>query len=325
MSSTTDFRDDPSAIERDNEEIRADMNATLDALGRKLSPGQLIDSSVNILRDHGAEFAANLGRQAKANPVPLLITSIGLIWLLASRNQSSADRGRATYGTDDYRSQGYSGYSEGASDEDRWSTGGSYRGNGNGATSEDTGPGVKERVQEAAAHLKERVHDGAAAAREKLRASRERIRASKERAVAGKDTAMGRVGSVARSTRTQARRAKDSFSTLVDEQPLALGAIGIAIGAIIGASLPNTRREDELLGRTRDRALERAKEVGSQQYAKVREKATTAAERAQEAAMTAFKGNDQNADYDQSGAQGTTGAQRDEGLFKGESTPMGRA
>lgn len=35
---------------------------------------------------------------------------------------------------------------------------------------------------------------------------------------------------------------------LMQEQPLAVGIMGIALGALIGASLPRSRQEDELLG-----------------------------------------------------------------------------
>jgi hypothetical protein len=79
-----DDRDDSGRIELDNEAIRADMNATLNELGRKPSPGQLVDRSSSYLRDHGGELAANLGRQIKENPVPFAVTVIGCGWPIAA-------------------------------------------------------------------------------------------------------------------------------------------------------------------------------------------------------------------------------------------------
>ncbi|MET0658373.1 MAG: DUF3618 domain-containing protein [Steroidobacteraceae bacterium] len=302
MSSTMDYSDDPQRIERNSEEIRANMNATLDALGRKLSPGQLIDKSSAYLRDNGGELAANFGRQVRENPVPFALTAVGLIWLIASQGRSQRRSGEY-YGTDDFTADDYSTASitpevqPGASDSKLAQ--------------------AKERVQETASHLKERVQETAQVAREKFRASRDRVRSSSDRVRAGSGAAIQRVGSAARTTRTQALRAKDSFTTMADEQPLALGAIGIIVGALIGAALPGTQREDEVLGRARDRTLQRARELGSEQYAQLRERAVTAAERAKEAAKEALKGDP--------GAQDASGTVRDEGAFRGASTPVGRA
>lgn len=305
MSSTMDERDDPARIERNGEEIRANMNATLDALGRKLSPGQLIDKSTEFLRDNGGDLAANFARQVRENPVPFALTAVGLVWLIAS--QSRSQRSSSYYGTDDFTAEDYSTANVTPETQAGASESGSKLSH------------AKERVQETASHLKERVQESAQTARDKLRASRDRIRSSTDRVKAGGDAARHRVSSAAHATRSQALRAKDSFATMADEQPLALGAIGIVIGAIIGAALPGTRREDELLGRTRDRTLERARELGSEQYSQLRERAVTAAERAKEAAKEALKGDVR------SGDQNVSGTSRDEGAFRGASTPVGRA
>ncbi len=56
---------------------------------------------------------------------------------------------------------------------------------------------------------------------------------------------------------------KSKLSTLFDEQPLILGAIGLAVGAAIGAALPMTETEDSLMGsaahRLRDTATDAAR------------------------------------------------------------------
>ena len=49
------------------------------------------------------------------------------------------------------------------------------------------------------------------------------------------------------------------------EQPLALGAIGLAVGAVLASAAPRTRVEDEWMGDASDRLTDRAKEAGREQ------------------------------------------------------------
>lgn len=67
------------------------------------------------------------------------------------------------------------------------------------------------------------------------------------------------------------------------EQPLLLGAVGMAIGAVVAALLPSSETEDELLGEVSDRTFERAKQKGTEQYEKVRETVKRAADGARRA------------------------------------------
>jgi Protein of unknown function (DUF3618) len=76
--------------------------------------------------------------------------------------------------------------------------------------------------------------------------------------------------------REQWERARSGYDHVVHEQPLALGALGLAVGALFAALLPRTRQEDELLGGARDRLAETAKTAGEQQMEKVQRIATAA-------------------------------------------------
>lgn len=48
-------------------------------------------------------------------------------------------------------------------------------------------------------------------------------------------------------------RASTGFQHMLDQNPLALGAIGIAAGALLGTLIPETRKEHELMGDASDR------------------------------------------------------------------------
>jgi ElaB/YqjD/DUF883 family membrane-anchored ribosome-binding protein len=54
---------------------------------------------------------------------------------------------------------------------------------------------------------------------------------------------------------------QENVSWMLEEQPLVLGAIGLAAGAIIGAILPETEMENRTLGTARDELAETAKSM----------------------------------------------------------------
>jgi hypothetical protein len=67
-----------------------------------------------------------------------------------------------------------------------------------------------------------------------------------------------RGGRIARGAGRQVMRAERGVERTLRENPLALGAVAIAIGAAIGLSLPHTHVEDEWMGDAKDRLLQRA-------------------------------------------------------------------
>lgn len=107
---------DTHGIERDLEHTRARLDATLDALQQKLSPGQMVDEAMNWFRQgDGAEFTRNFGRSVRDNPVPLALIGAGIGWLIInsgrSRERGRDDRWEDRYGYDAdrarYASSGY--------------------------------------------------------------------------------------------------------------------------------------------------------------------------------------------------------------------------
>ena len=84
--------------------------------------------------------------------------------------------------------------------------------------------------------------------------------------------------------RRLARQGGDQLMTAMREQPLVVGAVIIAIGAAIGAALPSTRKEDELMGKTRDRLKEKAGEFGNDVVDRASHVAKTAMQAADEKA-----------------------------------------
>lgn len=92
-----------------------------------------------------------------------------------------------------------------------------------------------------------------------------------------------RVASVTDSARHQSERARSGIDYVMREQPLALGAVGLAIGAVLAAMAPRTRQEDELMGETRDQLMEKAKQAGQETLQKTTESARQGSEQAKKA------------------------------------------
>ena len=112
---------------------------------------------------------------------------------------------------------------------------------------------------------------------------------SRDRAGDYASNARETVGEYATSARESARmaamRARGAASsaagTMNDwcaDNPMAAGAIALAIGAAIGASVPRTEFEDRTLGETRDRAWQKASQAAQNLKENVTQKVSTAAE-----------------------------------------------
>jgi hypothetical protein len=75
------------------------------------------------------------------------------------------------------------------------------------------------------------------------------------------------------------------FWEAVEENPLAVGAIGALLGGVVGLLLPETEQEQQLMGQTRDRVVGSMQQVAGQTAEKVqqvaKEAARTAADEAQ--------------------------------------------
>jgi ElaB/YqjD/DUF883 family membrane-anchored ribosome-binding protein len=111
--------------------------------------------------------------------------------------------------------------------------------------------------QESMSSVRDKASGAIQSASETLASTRERI--------SGNVTSMReRASQVGDTAREQWERARGGLDYLVHEQPLALGAIGLALGAVLGAAAPRTRQEERLMGEASRSLTEKAKEMGSQ-------------------------------------------------------------
>lgn len=244
----------PDQLEREIDMRRSHIVDTLDELGTRLSPRHIIDDTSDYIRGNAGVFSRNLSTIVSNNPGPILLTAAGLVWMLASlRNRqhttSAFDDSQNYYGEYDYEI--FDEYSDpSAMDVDEsiglsasQQTGSSF--DTSGDSSGDIGNKARHKLD---------------SAREKARQKAEHMR---QKTRHGKQT-----------IREQSRRISSDFEDLVERQPLLAGAIGLAMGALIAASISPTRTENRLMGPTRnklkDQASAMAKDTGEQAQAKAR-------------------------------------------------------
>lgn len=275
----TDNNRSPEEIESDIARTRADFSSTIDAIQHKLSPSEMMDNAVDYaLSTTPGAFSMNLVNSVRDNPIPVALIGIGIAWLFA------ADRRRVEYEPvarypRSLRRPVRSGY-EGMDEEDYYAA----RDYGTGDTDEglmqrmaaktsDTAQGLKE----SASNVGQKISDTASAVTGRVQQAGQSARARLQESA---DSAQARMSEMGRRSQVRMERAKDRFGQMMDEQPLVLGALGLAIGAALGAAIPSTRRENEMMGNVRDDLLERAKETA-------REQAETLKQSAQRVADTA--------------------------------------
>ncbi len=178
------------------------------------------------------------------------------------------------------------------------------------SSAKESGRNLKNRASETTHNLKERVSSTAQGIKEKVSAAGQGIRektSSMSRSVSDSSASMGerfsnssssmsdrshrmaedarmRASNLGHRSQEQYHRAKDNFSHMLEEQPLVLGVLGLAVGTLLGAMIPATRREDELMGHARDDLFERGQQMAREQAEHLKESAQRVAETAREEA-----------------------------------------
>jgi hypothetical protein len=71
--------------------------------------------------------------------------------------------------------------------------------------------------------------------------------------------------------RYRARRAQNGMQRMLRQNPLLVGAAAMLVGAAVGASLPETERENELMGEARDSLVDRAQDAAENAVSAVKE------------------------------------------------------
>jgi len=193
-------------------------------------------------------FLDDLGEAARRNPLSTALIGIGIVWLFSSRAAGVAGEVGRRSRIDQIPDAAGDGFDA--------------AGSALKSPVKSMGSGVNSAA--------EKVQDGATAALSNAtRIGRERV-----------ETLSGYDRSIPESGSEIMQEAYANLAELFRAQPLALGAIGLAIGAGIAAALPSTEAEAEYLGESSDAIREKVQEYASEKTSRV----TAAAESAISAA-----------------------------------------
>jgi ElaB/YqjD/DUF883 family membrane-anchored ribosome-binding protein len=245
--------DEVEANRAEIERTRTDMSETVDAIQNRLSPRNLKEQAKEQAKDTAKGTGSTIMETIRENPLPAALTGIGLGWLFVSaRRSSSSSEQEASYR--EYREYDYPpAYDRVPPDYDY-----PPRYEERGTSGPSTGRAMEQaqgRAGETASQARDRAEQAASQAQERA----------------------SQLGSRAQE---QARRAGSGFQRMLQENPLAVGALAVGVGAAVGLAVPQTSQEHEAMGEARDSLVEKAQEKAQE----AQQRARRVAEEAQSAA-----------------------------------------
>ena len=236
----------------------------------------------------------------KQNPIPAALTGIGLAWLLMNRQSAPARPQRRAYYEDRsygesrvYRGNDYDRYDRERFERDRYGAGsgasyGSSYGTSQGSMQggmtgyrQDQGqsesPGILGRAQEKVGQAGDTIGSTAGQVGDTIgnAASQVGERVGNVAGQVGQTTsslvgqAQEATGNLVDQATHRARYVEDRVGRAMNETPLAVGAVALALGAAVGLAVPETRKEHELFGAARDNLMEQAQSFAQEAMEKV--------------------------------------------------------
>jgi hypothetical protein len=278
-------------LEREAEFTRAQIAESLAELRDRMTPGQVMDETLDYFRDGRAgQFVRNLRQQVVDNPIPVALIGAGLGWLMLGNRASrsgSVLRHAAQMKTNRY---GPSATADATQSADRAARETS-------AWAKDTALGVGEASRDAGFKLKGAARDASAAVSGAVSSIGDTASSLYDSAGDAYDTAADRARGVGRSASALGANAVDSSRNLMAylrDEPLVLAGIGLALGAVLGTALQITETEKQLMGKTSDAVKEGVGEAAERTWEQTWEKGKVMANEAADQIWEEAKGGTQD-------------------------------
>lgn len=243
-------------LEKDAEEHRAGLADAIGDFADSVNPGRLGRQAIDDAADLGRSATHSITQSAKDNPVGLALVGIGAAIIVA---------GGAAHQKGAFSNTGRS--SDGLSQDERIA-----RAAERNAKRTQIAAG---RVSTSATRMRKMLHSGL----ERLGPeARDRVISLRLKAVDAQEAAE-------RHARGAAKSAVDTHNS----QPLVTGLVAAGIGGLLGALLPSTRREAEIMGARRDALLRAAEERLTAEIAELETKGKAAVSEAVKAGTEEFQ------------------------------------
>jgi hypothetical protein len=292
---TEDASDDELEAQRVQiEQTRAEMSQTIDAIQEKLAPGHLANQAKDAVRDAtvgkaqdvvstvtdtatgmvpGAgttarDVGSGLWDTIRGNPVPVALAGIGIGWLLVSsrqngprqRAQNRAYTGRQYAYTGEsypYPAATYpypAGYRQGPRET------GSRLSDYPGGS--DARSGSADGMLDSAGRYAGQAQNAAAqAASGAQQAAGQMMNTVQDTAGQMVDQVQSTASGMAAGAQQGMQQAQSGFQDMMESAPLAVAAGAVALGIAVGLAIPETERENELMGPARDALVEQAQQT----------------------------------------------------------------
>lgn len=268
-NNAAEIEDDPDAIREQIGETRREMGETIDAIQDKLSISNIseqvkeqvteqitnvvetvkitvwdatIGKGAKLMKSVGGEISSsNIGKMASDNPIPVALIGLGIGMLVFNK---------------------YRGRSSGAYASRRTMHNGGAQGN------EREVSGISQTIGNAASSAYEKAGDVADKVYENTSGAATKVYENVSDAAG---TAYNKIGDFG-------EQLHEGYDYYLEENPLMVGAVAFALGAAVGASIPSTRYEGEMMGEARDSLVSKAQTAARDAFDKVQEAAGQAKE-----------------------------------------------
>ena len=276
--------EDSHQIRENIEETRAEMSETINAIQEKLSFSNIseqvkaevsdyVGETIQTAKDNVFETFVEKGgmimnyldkginelgdaqivKSAKRNPLAIGLIGLGLGLLYFSGGKSKK---ASKYRYDENYERNFSSRNEKSTFTSAQNRVSDAASSVSGAVSSAAGA-VSDTVGNAAGAVSETVSGAAGAVSETVGNAA--------------NTAYKQAGNLGSKAGDLAGTAQDQYEYYMEENPLAIGAVALALGAAVGLALPSTRIENEYMGKTRNNLLQKAEETARDAVGKVQQ------------------------------------------------------
>jgi hypothetical protein len=245
-------------LEREAELTRAQLASSLDEL-RSITPGRVIDEVLGYAKSGSAELLRGIGNQVVEHPLPATLIGAGLAWLIMSNGSTNGLS----------RGMSYPERSRSASAESWFSE--------TGRSASSTTEGLRERAGSAMHGMKDSAQSAMDSVGDRFDRTTDAV---KERAQSLGDSISDSYGMVAEKVSSTVNSVTDAVARntpsqdelmqagqriwdFCKDEPLVVAGLGIALGAAIGAAIPQTEAENRLMGEAADTLKDKAQKLVS--------------------------------------------------------------